>query len=197
MTSEITRAVTPVVDAFERLGIEYLVGGSVASSARGLARTTVDIDLVARLPMSKVAALVERLEPGYYADAEMIRDAIRQQASFNLIHLETMLKIDVYILRPRPFDLQSFERRRPDSFDLHEGARQFQIEAPEDVVLHKLEWYRLGGGVADRHWTDVLGVLKVQRATIDVVYLKKWACEIGVEDLLLRALADAGIEPTR
>jgi hypothetical protein len=194
--TEIARAVTPVVDAFDRLDVAYLVGGSVASSARGIARTTVDIDLVARLPIAKVAALVEQLGPAYYADDEMIRDAIRRESSFNLIHLETMLKIDVYVLKARPFDLQSFERRRPDSLDVDDGARQFQIEAPEDVVLHKLEWFRLGGGVADRQWTDVLGVLKVQRSTIDVAYMRTWARELGVDDLLERALADAGLEPT-
>ena len=60
-------------------------------------------------------------------------------------------------------------------------------------MLAKLQWYRDGGGVSDRQWNDVLGVLKVQGATLDRAYLEEWARELGLTDLLRRALEDAGL----
>jgi hypothetical protein len=167
----------------------------VASSFHGIARSTIDADLVASIPASKVTALVELLSPDYYVDADMILDAIRRQASFNVIHNDTAIKIDVYVLKRRPFDLESFARRKTGTLDDRPGAREFSFEMPEDVILHKLEWYRLGGEVADRQWTDVLGVLKVQQAALDIGYLRRWARELHVQDLLERAFVDAGLEP--
>ena len=61
----------------------------------------------------------------------------------------------------------------------------------EDIVLHKLEWYRLGGGVSERQWQDVLGVFRVQGATLDRAYLERWASDLGVADLLARAIREA------
>lgn len=68
----------------------------------------------------------------------------------------------------------------------------FNMESPEDVILTKLEWYKMGGGVSERQWGDILGVLKVQRQKVDLEYLRHWATEIGVADLLTHALKEAG-----
>jgi hypothetical protein len=68
------------------------------------------------------------------------------------------------------------------------------LSSPEDVILHKLEWYRLGGGVSDRQWGDVLGVLKVQGEALDFGYLRQWAGELGLTELLAAALRDAGLK---
>lgn len=191
MMDEIVSALLPVVQAFDDLGVAYLIGGSVASTHHGIARTTLDADLVADLPEAKVRALVSRLEATYYIDADSIRDAIRRRASFNVIHLESAFKVDVYVLSDRPFDRTSFTRARASRLDPE--VREMLIESPEDVILHKLEWYRLGREVADRQWTDVLGVMKLQRDALDVEYLRRWAQELGVEDLLDRAVVEAGL----
>jgi hypothetical protein len=192
MTDEIRAALDPVADAFEALGVDYRVGGSVASSALGIARSTLDIDLVADLRASHVVALVERLQADYYIDGDMIHDAIRRQVSFNIIHLATMMKVDVFVLGPRPFDRASFSRVLHEPLgDSHE--RSFPLTTPEDIVIRKLEWYHLGGGVSQRQWADILGVLKLQGDALDRAHLAHWARELGVADLLERAMTEAGV----
>jgi hypothetical protein len=192
MTDEIREALDPVADAFDALGVDYRVGGSVASSALGIARSTLDIDLVADLRASHVAALVERLQADYYIDGDMIHEAIQRRVSFNVIHLATMVKVDVFVLGPRPFDRASFSRV------IHEPLgdsreRSFPLTTPEDIVIRKLEWYRLGGGVSQRQWADIIGVLKLQGDALDLVHMAHWARELGVTDLLERAMAEAGV----
>lgn len=192
MTDEIRAALDPVADALEALGVPYRVGGSVASSAFGIARTTLDIDLVADLRAAHVAPFVARLEADYYIDADMIHDAIRRRASFNLVHLATMLKVDVFVLGHRPFDRAAFDRVVEEPLGDDRG-RSFPLTTPEDIVIHKLDWYRLGGCVSQRQWSDVLGVLKLRSDALDRAHLARWAEELGLTDLLSRALAEAGV----
>ncbi len=188
---DILIALEPVAEAFERLSVRYHVGGSVASSAQGVARATLDIDLVADLGESDVSGFARDLEKEYYLDEQAIRDAVRRRTSFNLIHLETMVKIDVFVLKTRPYDREAFGRMIADT--LHEGddARKFYLATPEDIILHKLEWFEMGNRVSQRQWHDVIGVMKVQGDTLDRVYMERWALEIGVLDLLNEAFAEA------
>lgn len=102
-----------------------------------------------------------------------------------------MLKIDVFILKSRPFDQEAFRRTRQEK--LTEDSSPISIVSAEDVILNKLEWYRMGGEVSDRQWGDVLGVLKVQGTNIDLPYLRRWAAALNVADLLEQALDDAGL----
>jgi hypothetical protein len=182
-------AVEPVADALESLGIEFYVGGSVASSAYGVSRSTADVDLVAAIGLEHVDALVARLEASYYVEATQIAQAIRSRTSFNVLHLETMYKVDVFVMKDRPFDQEA--RRRTRSMSLAEDSdRLFAIASPEDTILSKLEWYREGGEQSERQWMDVAGVIRVQRDTLDRAYLASWAERLGVTDLLQRALAE-------
>jgi len=190
---DILAALGPVIDAFEQLGIAYHIGGSVASSAHGLPRTTVDIDLVADLRAEHIAPLVARLQDAYYVDEQMIRQALARRGSFNLIHLATMLKVDIFIPKGRAFDREAARRARPHPLEETAQARTFYLASAEDVILAKLEWYRAGGETSERQWRDVLGVLKVQAQTLEVDYLKHWAEQLGLADLLARALAKAGV----
>jgi hypothetical protein len=123
----------------------------------------------------------------------MIRDAIGRRASFNLIHLATMLKIDVFIVGNRAFDRIAFSRHVDRALADDPASRSFVLRSPEDVILKKLEWYRLGGEVSDRQWTDAVGVLKVQRDRLDLEYLRRWAADLGVADLLAKAMDQAGM----
>jgi hypothetical protein len=111
--------------------------------------------------------------------------------SFNLVHLDTMIKVDIFVPKALPFDAQEQNRARPQSLDVGEPAHTFFVKSPEDLVLRKLSWYRTGGEVSERQWSDVLGVLKVQADRLDRDYLLHWAAELGVCDLLERAVADA------
>jgi len=188
---DIIVALDMVIGCFEKLGIAYYIGGSVASSAYGLARATMDVDLVANVELRQVSRLVKALETDYYIDAEIIRDAIHRRSSFNLIHLETMIKIDVFIVKDQPYDSKALNRRQPDTLD-EESSRKFYLSSPEDIILNKLQWYQSGGGVSEQQWKDVLGVLKVQDDKLDLKYLKYWASRLNLSDLLNRSFDDAG-----
>lgn len=182
-------AVGPVADVLEALGVKFYVGGSVASSAYGIARSTAGIDLVAAIALEYVDLLVAALEPAYYIEATQVVQAIRSQGSFNVLHLETMYKVDVFVMKDRPFDHAARGRTRSLSL-ADDSSRLFAIASPEDTVLSKLEWYREGGEQSERQWTDIVGVLRVQGDTLDRVYLSSWAERLGIADLLRRALAE-------
>ena len=189
---DIVAALDAVIGCFEKLGIAYYIGGSVASSAYGIARATMDVDLVANVEIPQVNRLVKALETDYYIDADMIKDAIHRSTSFNLIHLETMIKIDVFIIKNQPYDSKALTRRQPDTLD-EESSRKFYLSSPEDIILNKLQWYQQGGRVSQQQWKDILGVLKVQGDRLDLEYLKHWASTLNLSDLLNRSFDDAGI----
>jgi hypothetical protein len=189
---DILASITPIVDTLDELGVPYHIGGSVASSLYGLPRLTIDVDLIADLRLGHVRPLVKRLQATYYIDEDMVRDAINRHGSFNIIHLDTMLKVDVFIPKTRLFDQE--ELRRSQQEVLVEGTRPFSMASPEGTILNKLEWYRMGSEVSDRQWNDILGVLKVQGTHLDMNYLQKWAANLDVTDLLERALVDAGLK---
>ncbi len=99
MLSEPIQVVATVARAFDSLGIRYLIGGSVASSVYGVPRATQDVDLVADIRPNHVDALTSALMGEFYVDADMIRDAIQRRASFNVVHLATMFKADIFVLQ--------------------------------------------------------------------------------------------------
>ena len=179
-----------VAHVFERLQLPYLIGGSIASAFYGVARSTLDADIVAEIHQEQVGALIKALGDDFYADEGMILDAIRHRSCFNLIHLKTMFKVDVFIRKERLFDQIQFQRRVEQTFAINPEQKAF-ITTAEDIILAKLEWYRLGNEISDRQWRDVLGVLKVQAGRLDLDYLRKWAAQLNVSDLLQLALKDS------
>jgi hypothetical protein len=189
---ELLLALSQVVSAFEALGIQYLVGGSVASSVFGEPRQTIDADLLARLLGRHAGPLVENLSGEFYADLPAILNAIQTQGSFNLIHLETAAKVDVFVRWRDPFAQSQFARRQRKSVGQSPPLQLF-FASPEDTVLAKLDWFRKGGEVSDRQWRDLLGVLKVQAQALDCAYLKHWAAELALTELLEQALLEAGL----
>jgi hypothetical protein len=181
-----------VVAAFDALGVDYLVGGSMAGSVFGEPRQTVDADLLACLVGRHAEPLVRHLGDEFYADPPAISDAIQNQGTFNLIHLETMSKVDVFVSWLSPFGQSQLSRRIKKSVG-EVAPLELYFASAEDTVLAKLDWYRKGGGISDRQWRDLLGVLKVQAGALDQAYLKHWASELGVSVLLRRALDEAGL----
>jgi len=193
MSRDLETAVAPVASALEALTVDYYLAGSVISSLFGVARATADVDLVAALRREHARPLVHALGDSYYADEDMALDAISRRSMFNVIHLGTMLKVDVYIAGTA-FDRSALSRRQRDTIVADSPAKEFAIASAEDVVLHKLRWFRDGGELSDRQWGDILGVLRVQRA-LDLAFMRTWATDLEISDLLERALAEASQPP--
>jgi hypothetical protein len=176
-----------VADALEACGLRYLVGGSVASSLGGEPRTTLDVDMVVAMAEQDVDRFLAELGSEFYADDAAIRRAIRQHSSVNLIHQPSAIKVDLFIAGGSPLDEQQIGRRRRVQVSEHPN-RYLYVHTPEDILLQKLRWFRLGQETSDRQWRDVLGILLVQGEALDHDYVRRSAEALGVADVLDRAL---------
>lgn len=183
---QVTLIVTKLLD---ELDVPYVIGGSMASIIHGMLRTTMDVDIVADMQPEHVAPFVTGLQDAFYVDKQMIQQAIQRRSSFNLIHLNTMFKVDIFIPKGRPFDQKQLDRRLAEQID-PDSDEQIWVLSAEDIILAKLDWFRMGGEVSERQWRDILGVLKTQQEALDIDYLKHWAQSLGVADLMERALEE-------
>jgi len=179
-----------LADVLDSLGIRYAVGGSVASALYGTVRFTRDADISVE-PFSRVAdRLYELLQNEFYISREAMEEALRSHGSFNVIHFKTAFKIDLFIQGPSEFEGRLLERRHMLRLS-DDSSRDVSVVSPEDIILLKLGWFRETGGLSERQWDDVLGVLAVQGDALDFGYLTTSARELGLEELLNRARAEA------
>jgi hypothetical protein len=187
MSLDPVRITTKVTTVLEQLGVRYFISGSLASTLYGVVRTTMDSDVVADLKQQHIGDLVSSLENEFYIDEDMISAAVRQRSSFNIIHRDSFFKVDVIIPELRPYLNFQFTRAHRQVLSI-EPEIQAMVASPEDIVLAKLEWYRIGGEVSERQWRDVVGILGVQAGLLDMSYLNRMAEELGVKDLIQKAL---------
>jgi hypothetical protein len=182
-------ALRTIAAALESLRIPYLVGGSVASSARGIGRTTFDTDLVARISPAQVDLLASRLGKDWYVDTDAARRGFSSGRSFNVIHMLSSDKFDIF---PATGDFHESQLKRASLTPLEtEGdVVECPVATAEDILLAKLQWYRAGDCVSERQWNDVLGILAAN-PDLDFTYAQEWAARLRVEDLLDRAVAEA------
>jgi len=189
MLPEPLRVTLRVTEVLEELNVQYLIGGSFASTLYGMVRMTQDVDLVTAMQSEHLSPFVTHLQGEFYVDEEMIRAALKNRSSFNIIHRESMFKVDIFVPPPRPFYLSQMARAQRQIF-LEEEKIGANFATPEDTILAKLEWYRLGNEISERQWRDVLGILKAKQGDLEEAYLQKWAGELGVSDLLIRAFQE-------
>ena len=181
-----------VAGVLERLGIPYCVCGSFVSSLHGEWRSTRDVDLLADIKGKHVKPFTEALQSDFYAEEEAILRAVKARRSFSVIHFETLYKIDIFVSKGTEFEKKQLERRELKNV-IPEQEMTAYVASAEDTILAKLAWYRLGNEVSDQQWRDILGVLKRQRKKLDFEYLRRWAADLEVSDLLNEAFADAEI----
>ncbi len=176
-----------IAAVLEELGVEYTLGGSLASSLHGEPRSTNDIDFSVRLEPAHVSALIDRLGPGFVVDRELL-EAVRLGRTYQIYFLPLVLKVDLFMRGTSAFDRSEFARRV--RVNVGEGASLFAATA-EDSLLRKLVWFREGGDISDRQWRDVLGIVRISGPGLDRGYLERWAQPLGVRDLLQRAFRQA------
>lgn len=191
--NEFLAVIVAFAATLDELGIRYAIVGSVASSAHGEQRATADADFIVDLNDDQAVALAKKLGDSHYIDLASTRRAIAQSRSFNVIDLATMFKLDLYAVSGRPNEMRRLANARTTQLSAGVGPL-VSIASPEDTVVSKLRWFRRGGEVSEKQWTDVLGVLRVQRGLLDVEELARAADDEGVRDLLDRAIAQVDDE---
>ena len=187
------RALADLHRVLTTLDLRYAIGGSLASSLAGEARSSLDADVIVELTLPTLPAFLTAVDLAFYSFPDRARDAVAAGRSFNIIHKETLFKIDIFVAghdRLTPLQLQ---RRRVVVLTAAPALSLFFI-SPEDVVIAKLVWFKKTDETSDRQWRDVLGVLKVRRGTLDLDYLRTAAETCGVRRLFDRAVAEAGGE---
>ena len=183
-------ALFQALDALETLQIPYMVVGSFASTFWGRPRMTHDADLVVEIAAEKVTELTRLLAPYFYAPAFVIEDAVSKRGQFNLIHLDSAFKVDLWLLKDSPYPVAAFERRLLGIV----FGREVWVSSPEDVILSKLLWYR-AAPVLDRQFQDVLEVYEIQEPYLEHDYLDRWAHSLSIADLLERVRRQAALPP--
>lgn len=181
-----------LLESLEGLGIAYLAGGSLASSIHGIPRTTLDIDLVADIRPNQAQPLADVLGPEFYCDADLVARALETGRAFNIIHIASGYKFDLFPLTADPFLRSEFDRRRVEATSLFGVPLRLPVAAPEDTILAKLAWYEAGNRISEHQWNDVLGVLAVQKSALDLAYLRRWALHLRVGELLEQAMRESG-----
>lgn len=164
-----------VIAKFETAGIEYFMVGSMATMYYGQPRFTRDLDLVVRIRPRQVLGF-ENLFPlseFYCPPIEVIQDEIQRKGSFNLIHQQSGIKVDLVLDKETDFYISEFARRK--KIKINEGLEVY-LASPEDLILKKLDYYR--EGESEKHLNDIRDIL--MNVQLDEEYLQLWITKMGL-----------------
>jgi hypothetical protein len=167
-----------LLDCLERLNrcrMPYMLAGSMASNFWGIPRSTHDLDFVLVMRPADTTRFVDAFSPGFFLQAESIRQAFEPPYQFNAIDELSALKVDFWLLRDDPFEQAAFARR----LEVRLFGVPAWIATAEDVILHKLYWHKLTP--SERQLGDAAGVYAIQSGSLDPKYLRQWAAVLGVQ----------------
>lgn len=167
-------------ERFERLGIAYMLTGSMAMVNYAMMRMTADIDIVIEVTGEDAEKIIAEFEPDYYVPRGRVKDATKRKFMFNLLHQEKLVKIDCVIRQDNEFQKTAFSNRKKVAF----SDFDVWIISREDLILSKLNWAK------DTHSEmQIRDAANILRNGFDENYIKHWAQELGIEDLLAEAFA--------
>jgi hypothetical protein len=195
--TELLAVMLPARCTLEDLRVPYYVGGSIASSLHGMQQLAQDIDLVVDLDEQTLPSLFAVLGQHYLLEESEARKAVRARTSFPLIHLDSLMKIDVVLPKHEAFD--TFMGQLVRCHTLDERYPPIQLASATEMILFKMQHYqrnersRTDGMQDDAEWNDILGMLKVQGPDLDLPLLEEWAGVLAMTDTWQRALMDAGL----
>lgn len=170
-----------LVKYLKRADIPHMVTGSIASSYYGVSRATLDVDLVIDPKPPQVTYLANQLtENGFYVSESDAQAAIEAKTQFNVIHMESVWKIDLIIRKDRPFSEAEFKRRESASIM---GVDTF-VASAEDLILAKLEWSKESG--SERQRLDIEGIIEIKGNSLNRQYMEKWAKKLDIYDAWTR-----------
>jgi hypothetical protein len=164
-----------VVDVLDTQRIEYMLVGSYASGAYGEARQTFDLDIVLRLEDHQLDALAAAFPPpDFYLNMPAMRDAVKKNDQFNLIHFASGFKVDFMLVRRDAWGTEQLKRRRRYPIFTDKDAYTASLE---DVIIGKLWYY--DEGASDKHLRDIAGILRLRKDQVDRDYIEHWVNQLG------------------
>ncbi len=176
-----------VVEKFRSAGIDFVIGGSLASSVWGEERNTRDVDIAALISLSQIDLLDDLFQWPYVLDTASMKESLKLREEFasgQILHGETLDKFDIFLLRNDEYSMTQLARKRLVEFA---PGVSFPFASPEDIVVTKLRWFVLGNRVSDKQWNDIVQVLEMQKGSLDEDYMTQWATHFEVLDLLREA----------
>ena len=169
------------------LRLNYVIGGSYASSLHGEPRATRDCDFLTDIGLDDLDSLEQAVKDEFYISRSAADEAVRLKRCFNLIHLKTGFKVDIFVSEGRDFDKERLSRALPIELD----GQVLNFSTAEDTILAKLEWNSLNS--TEQQQRDILGILLLQGDKLDFGYLKHWAQDLGLKASLEELLAKVGL----
>ena len=195
---ELLAVMHPVRCTLEDLRVPYYLGGSIASSLHGMQQLAQDIDLVVDLDDQVLPSLFAVLREHYLFNEGEARKAVREHRAFPLIHLGSLMKVDVVF--PKRDAFAPSMRPLIRGYTLDKRYPPIQVASATEMLLFKVRRYqrdeqaRTDGMQDDAEWNDILGMLKVQGPDLDPALLLEWAGKLDVRETWHRALVDAGLQ---
>ena len=163
-------ALNILVDQLDRADIPHMITGSFASTYHGISRTTLDVDVVIDPSPQNLAPFLDHLsQMGFYVSEANATAALLARTQFNVIHIETVWKIDLIIRKNRPFSETEFARREAANIL---GVDTY-VASAEDIILAKLEWAK--DSASERQLRDIEGIIEIKADQLDRAYLSIWA----------------------
>ncbi|MBU0459561.1 MAG: hypothetical protein KJ771_02025 [Nanoarchaeota archaeon] len=163
-----------VTGKFDKLGIQYMLTGSLAMSYYVQPRMTRDIDLVVEINSGMIGKIEQMFETEYYLFVDSIKDAIENEFMFNLIHNKSSIKVDCIVRKNEKYRLVEFERRNKIKIsDFH-----IFIVSKEDLIISKLLWIKEGDSKVQK--ADVKNLLN---SGLNEEYLLHWIERLDLDKI--------------
>lgn len=180
-----TDLVLQFIDALHVAGVRYMLVGSYSSNFYGRPRSTKDADFVGEIDEGQWRIVSTALGEDFHVDRQMSFETVTMTTRYIVHHTSTPFKIELFQLSSDDHDQERFRRRSEVDFE----GRSVWIPTPEDVIITKLRWARVGNRSKDA--TDVTGVLAARGGSLDLTYIRYWTDRHGTRRLFEQLLAAA------
>lgn len=166
-----------VANLLTEAGVEYMITGSMAMAVYAVPRMTRDIDMVIHVTPGDAGKIVSLFHEDYYIDETNVQEAIQTRGMFNIIHNESIIKVDFIVRKDDEYRITEFSRKR--QMEIEEGT--VWVVAPEDLILSKLVWAKQSDS---RMQLNDANQILAGVTSLDDDYLESWSQKLDVNDLL-------------
>jgi hypothetical protein len=169
---------------FAKYKIPYMITGAWSVIYYGRPRASHDIDYVVELgkkDIPRVIRALQSLSPDFSFDKDAMREAIEKRHMFQILHLPTVLKFNIWLLKENDsFDVSRFKRRKTMKI----LEQNMVLASAEDTILQKLRWYK--DAEIEKHIVDAAFVYQIQKRNLDIKYLQLWAKQLSLTKFLIQ-----------